>query len=168
VRFKQSNNSRRFVVAMVAVLVAISAASAMAQGNGPGTKVIATLFSTLGPAGWEGNAILLVGDEAMTATYTCAGPLPTAKPGGALNGTETCTFTVVGEGTFQLNNEFMALPDSAPGLYTMHTISAIANGTGRFAGTSGKLIERAQFVFPFALPVTPALGRSEGTIFGFK
>jgi hypothetical protein len=163
------NNSTRFGVAIVAILIAISAVSVMAQGNGPGTKVVATLFSTLGPAGWEGNAILQVGDQTMTATYVCAGPFPQQKNGGALYGTETCTFTVAGQGTFQLNNEFTALPDSAPALYTMHTISTIANGTGSFAGTSGQLIERAQFVFPRALPVpSPALGRSEGTIFGLR
>lgn len=59
--FANLNNSRRFAVAMAAALVVISAASVMAQGNGPGTKVVATLFSTLGPAGWAGNAISQTG-----------------------------------------------------------------------------------------------------------
>jgi hypothetical protein len=159
----------------IAVLLIISPAvlSSQAQAKGPGVKIITTLYSVIGmqngQPGWVGNAIATVGGQApVQATYFCPAAIPQFKPGGELYGTETCTYTLP-DGTYTVFNRFTALPDSAPGLYTMHTLSTITNGTGRYGNASGHLIERAQFIFDPAFPVPlPALGRSEGVIFGIQ
>jgi len=170
------NKNTRTAVAIIATLLIGLAPSLMAQGKGkgPGVKVVATLYSTLGyengELGWVGHSVVTIGDQApVPAKYFCPMATPNFRPGGEMYGTETCIHTVGDGNTFTVLNRFTALPDSAPNLYTMHTVSTITKGTGRFANASGQLIERAQFIFAPEFPVAlPALGRSEGVIFGIQ
>jgi hypothetical protein len=160
----------------MATVVMASAVSAPAQGKGkgPGVKIVATLYSTFGSnsdnqLGWVGNAIVVLGENApVPAKYFCPASQPTQKRGGEINAVEICTYELP-DGTFEVLNRATGLPDSAPGLYTMHTISTITKGTGRYERASGELIERAQFIFTGDFPVAlPALGRTEGVIFGIQ
>ena len=157
------------MVAMMAAVVMASAVSATAQGKGPGVKIVATLYSTFDGTGWVGNAIVVLGEnDPVKATYFCPVSQPTQKRGGEMNVVEICSYSLP-DGTFEVLNRATCLPDSAPGLYTMHTISTITKGTGRYERASGELIERAQFIFTGDFPVRlPALGRTEGVIFGIQ
>jgi hypothetical protein len=170
------NKNTRTAVAIIATLLIGLAPSLTAQGKGkgPGVKIVATLYSTFGVnsddiPGWVGNAIVALGEEAQVpAKYFCPASQPTQKRGGEINAIEVCTY-VLQDGTFEVLNRATGLPDSAPGLYTMHTISTITKGTGRYEQASGELIERAQFIFTGDFPVgLPALGRTEGIIFGIQ
>ena len=172
---KRNKNTTQTAVAMIATLLIGLAPSLMAQGKGkgPGVKVVATLYSTVGfnneEFGWVGHSVVTIGDQApVQGTYFCPMATPNVRPGGEMYGTETCIH-IVGGDTFTVLNRFTALPDSAPNLYIMYTISTITKGTGRFERASGQLIERAQFIFmpDFEVP-PPALGRTEGLIFGIR
>jgi len=178
---KWNKNSIRVAVAIIATLLMGLAPSLMAQGQGkgPGVKIIATLYSTLGVddnqvLGWVGHAVITIGNQApVQGTYFCPMATPNFRPGGEMYGTETCIYTLgddpLGNDTFTVLNRFTALPDSAPNLYIMHTVSTITKGTGRFEKASGQLIERAEFIFmPGFAVALPALGRSEGVIFGMQ
>jgi hypothetical protein len=168
-------NTNWTAVVMTAALLITSSALIPAQGpeKSGGVKVITSLYSIMGvqndQAGWVGNAIISVAGQApVQATYFCPAAIPQFKHGGELYGTETCTYTLP-DGTYTVTNRFTALPDSAPNLYIMHTLSTITNGTGRYEKASGQFIERAQFIFDPNFPVPlPALGRSEGVIFGIQ
>jgi hypothetical protein len=90
-----------------------------------------------------------------------------AAAGKPFRGTETTTLTLP-DGAFDFHGSFLAIPVSTPGLYDLNESGDIANGTGTFAGASGRAIMRGPFVAPFADREPLFIGRIHGSLCGTR
>ena len=99
---------------------------------------------------WVGHVILRFGDgRPQRATVVDRNTSFDMKENGAISGTETWTVTMAdGSGTFQILAAFSGVPQTAPGLYTLHEAGNIANGTGKYATLTGHVAVHGPFLFP--------------------
>lgn len=124
-------------------------------GRAQTIEISATIYGNFdynfeGVGAWVGNALIRFGDK-PTAVTTFADRNTSfgQRPNGAIYGTETISLRFAdGRGAFDIVARFEGTPASTPGLYMLHEIGAICNGTGAYSGVSGYVAVQGPFLFP--------------------
>lgn len=126
-----------------------------AAGHAQTMEISATIYGNFdynfeGVGAWVGNALIRLSDKpAVVATFADRNTSFGQRPNGAIYGTETISLKFTdGSGTFDIVSRFEGIPGSTPGLYTLHEIGVIANGTGAYSGVSGYVTVQGPFLFP--------------------
>ena len=126
-----------------------------AAGRAQTIEISATIYGSFdynfeGVGAWVGNALIRFGEKpAVGATFADRNTSFGQRPNGAIYGTETISLRFAdGSGTFDIVARFEGTPGSTPGLYKLHEIGAIANGTGAYTGVSGYVTVQGPFLFP--------------------
>jgi hypothetical protein len=139
------------VIGLVGLLVMTAGAGRPAAKN-EAVTLAGTVFGAFDyqQGAWVGHVVLRFGDgRPQTATVVDRNTSFDMKANGAFYGTETWTVTMAdGSGTFQILAAFSAVPQTAPGLYTLHEVGNVANGTGKYATLTGHVAVHGPFLFP--------------------
>jgi hypothetical protein len=174
------------VVALgIAVLLAVSAlvpkAAAQLRGKleastAHSVQISATIYGSFdynfeGVGAWVGYALVSFGDQpAKVATFADRNTSFGQRKNGAIYGTETISLRFAdGSGKFDIPARFEGIPGATPGLYNLHEVGSIANGTGKYSQTSGYLTVQGPFLFPdpaIAAGTPPWIAEIHGVIFG--
>jgi hypothetical protein len=126
------------------------------HSRGHSVEISGTVYGAFNPAqpggpAWVGYLLVSFGDEpAKAASVVDRNTGMTANPDGTISGTETWLVTFLdGSGTFEIQARFLVTPAENPGLAYLEEVGTIANGTGDYAGVSGRVRVRGPFVLPF-------------------
>ena len=118
-------------------------------------EISATIYGSFdynfeGVDSWVGYTLVRFGDKpAAVATFADRNTSFGQRPNGAIYGTETISLRFAdGSGTFDIVARFEGTPGSTPGVYALHEIGVIANGTAAYSGVSGYVTVQGPFLFP--------------------
>jgi len=102
---------------------------------------------------WVGHAMVSIGNQppkfaTIVDQSTGAGAPPSHRTReGMWYGTELMVMTFVdGSGSIEFTSKYRATPESAPGLFELHEVCSITNGTGDYAGISGTASIQGPFI----------------------
>jgi hypothetical protein len=120
-----------------------------------------------------GHSIIRFGDKpAAVAIFADRNTSFGQRPNGTIYGTETISFQFAdGSGSFDIVARFEGTPGSTPGLYMLHEVGVIANGTGGHSGASGYVTVQGPFLFPdpaVTAGAPPWIAEIHGAISGFQ
>jgi hypothetical protein len=126
------------------------------HGKAPAIEISGTVYGSFvadnpgGPA-WVGYLLVSFGDEeAKAASLVDRNTGMTPNPDGTISGTETWFLTFLdGSGTFEIQARFLVTPADNPALAYLEEVGTITNGTGDYAGVSGRVRVRGSFLLPF-------------------
>ena len=148
------------------------------SGHAQTMEISATIYGSFdynfeGVGAWVGNALIRFGEKpAAVATFADRNTSFAQRPNGAIYGTETISLRLAdGSGAFDIVARFEGTPGSTPGLYTLHEIGVIANGTGAYSGVSGYVAIQGPFLFPDPAVTTgapPWIAEIHGAISGLQ
>jgi hypothetical protein len=149
-----------------------------AAGRAQTVEFSATIYGSFdynfeGVGAWVGNALIRFGSKpAAVASFADRNTSFGQRPNGAIYGTETISLKFTdGSGSFDIVARFEGVPGSTPGLYTLHEIGAISNGTGTYAGVSGYVTVQGPFLFPdptITAGAPPWIAEIHGAISGLQ
>jgi hypothetical protein len=177
-------NHRKNSVLVAALVVLASALNVFAQLRArpepstrtPAAQISATIYGTFdysfeGVGAWTGSALVRFGDKATkVAAFVDRNTDFHQRNNGAIYGTENISLRFLdGSGTFDILSRFEGTPESTPGLYYLHEVGAIANGTGEYSGVSGYVTVHGPFLFPdpaITEGAPPWISEIHGTILG--
>ncbi len=185
---KRSTNFKAAATAVAAFAVLLSLvclpsaqaqlpARAAASAQAPAAQLSATLYGNFdyafeGRGAWVGHALVSIGGgPAKTAEFADRNTSIAMRANGAIYGTETISVHFLdGSGDFQIMSQFEGTPAPTPGLYNLHEVGAITNGTGDYAGISGVVAVEGPFMFPDPRITTgapPWIATVHGSIQGY-
>jgi hypothetical protein len=126
-----------------------------------------------GVGAWVGHVLVSFGDKpAKVATFADRNTSFNQRKNGAIYGTETISLSFTdGSGTFDILATFEGTPGATPGLFDLHEIGTIANGTGEYSRVSGSVTVHGPFLFPDPSITQGAplwISEVHGAILGFK
>jgi hypothetical protein len=149
-----------------------------ASGRAQTVEISATIYGKFdynfeGVGAWVGNALIRLGDRpAAVATFADRNTSFSQRPNGAIYGTETISLRFAdGSGTLDIVARFEGIPGSTPGLYTLHEIGVIANGTGAYSEVTGYVTVQGPFLFPDPMVTAgapPWIAEIHGAISGLQ
>jgi hypothetical protein len=169
--------------ALVLVLAGLSASAQLRAkpepgGRPRGVEIAATIYGSFdynfeGVGAWVGHALIRFGEKpAKVATFADRNTSFNQRKNGAIYGTETISLSFTdGSGTFDILARFEGTPGATPGLYMLHEIGAISNGTGTYAGVSGYVTVQGPFLFPdpaITEGAPPWIAELHGMVLGMK
>ena len=141
-------------------------------------EISATIYGSFdynfeGVGAWVGYTLVRFGDKpAAVATFADRNTSFGQRPNGAIFGTETISLRFAnGSGTFDIVARFEGTPGSTPGLYALHEIGVIANGTAAYSGVSGYVTVQGPFLFPdptVTAGAPPWIAENHGAISGLQ
>lgn len=147
-------------VVLLMALVASQVPGVMAQGQA--TTISATFYGNYdftfeGRGAWVGYAIFDFGGESpVTAKLVDRNTSKGRNKNGSIYGTETISLTFTdGSGTLELPCRFDGTPAATPGLYTLHEVCSLANGTGKYQNVAGQVVNHGPFLLPSIVPDAP-------------
>ena len=149
-----------------------------AAGRAQTVEISATIYGSFdytfeGVGAWVGNALIRLGNKpTAAATFADRNTSFGQRPNGAIYGTETISLRFAdGSGTFDIVARFEGIPGATPGLYALHEIGVIANGTGAYSGVSGYVTVQGPFLFPdpaLTAGAPPWIAEIHGAISGLQ
>lgn len=172
--------------AVLVLALALLASNAFAQlrvkeeahARAQGVQISATIYGVFdynfeGVGAWVGHALIRFGDKpAKVATFADRNTSFQQRKNGAISGTETISLRLTdGSGTFDIVARFEGTPGATPGLYNLHEVGAIGNGTGDYSRASGYVTVQGPFLFPDPATTAgapPWIGEIHGAIFGMR
>jgi hypothetical protein len=141
-------------------------------------QVSATIYGAFdynfeGVGAWVGYALIRFGDKpAKVATFADRNTSFQQRTNGAISGTETISLRFSdGSGTLDIVARFEGTPGATPGLYNLHEVGAIGNGTGDYSHASGYVTVQGPFLFPdpsITAGAPPWIGEIHGSIVGMR
>lgn len=140
--------------AVLALVFALPSSVGQVLKGSKALPISATICATYDPAfegvgAWVGFALVQIGNaDPVEATVVDRNMSHGLKNNMAIYGTEVITFTFA-DGSFELVGRYEGSKASTPGLYTLHEVGTISNGTGRYARMSGHASVEGPFLFPF-------------------
>ncbi len=168
---------------LLALLVFLPAARAQlrekpeAFARTPALQISATIYGGFdynfeGHGAWVGHALVSIGNSpAKVAEFADRNTSFGMRQNGAIYGTETISLRFIdGSGTFDIPARFEGTPGGTPGLYNLHEVGSIMNGTGAFLGVSGVVAVQGPFLFPdpsVTAGVPPWIAEIHGSIHGY-
>jgi hypothetical protein len=140
---------------IVSNVAAQSRAGSEARPRAQSTQISATIYGSFdynfeGAGAWVGYALIRFGDKpAKAATFVDRNTSFQQRRNGGIYGTETISVRFTdGSGTFEVVARFEGTPGATPGLYHLHEVGAIGNGTGAYSRVSGYVAIHGPFLFP--------------------
>jgi len=141
-----------------------------------GAQISATIYGSFdynfeGVGAWVGHALISFGDKpAKAATFADRNTSFNQRKNGAIYGTETISLRFIdGSGTIDIFATFEGTPGATPGLYNLHEVGTMGNGTGQYSGASGYVTVQGPFLFPdpgITAGAPPWIAEIYGVIFG--
>jgi hypothetical protein len=154
---------KRNIQCSVVVALTMMASAAQAQlrpkpeaiGRARAMEISATIYGSFdynfeGSGAWVGNTLIRFGEQpAKVATFADRNTSFHQRANGAIYGTETISLSFAdASGTFDIVARFEGTPGATPGLFMLHEIGVIANGTGAYSGVSGYVTVQGPFLYP--------------------
>jgi hypothetical protein len=141
-------------------------------------QISATIYGSFdynfeGVGAWVGHALIRLGDKpAKVATFADRNTSFNQRKNGAIYGTETISLRFTdGSGSFEIVARFEGTAGATPGLYNLHEVGSIGNGTGEYSGVSGYVTVQGPFLFPdptITPGAPPWISELHGEIFGIN